>query len=58
MSELFIDSIALSEIKRYRFLSCIIYAFTGNVAEFIGAKAADLAAFQGNPNNFDLVKQV
>lgn len=63
VSELFIDPIALSEITSVKdkkdtgFLAASYMLFTGSVAGFIGAKVADLAAFQGTPSNLDLVKQ-
>lgn len=63
VSELFIDPIALSEITSVRdkkdtgFLAASYMLFTGSVARFIGAKVADLAAFQGTPKNLDLIKQ-
>ena len=63
VSELFIDLIALSEITSVKdkkdtgFLAASYMLFTGSVARFIGAKVADLAAFQGTPSNLDLIKQ-
>ncbi|QLE78554.1 MFS transporter [Francisella sp. Scap27] len=63
VSELFIDPIALSEItsikdkKHIGFLAAAYMLFTGSVAGFIGAKVADMAAFNTISESMNLIEQ-